>query len=145
MIRREQLENGTLYITPRSPFARRVRVAFLENEIAFREVVLDLIKNPHPEYLKINPLKKVPALRLSTGELVVDSNQILHVLYQSVKSPFAAQDGDLLTCSLWSGIGTGLCERAIEYFFEMNRRESHRDRGVIDEVNEAIRSSLNLF
>ena len=54
-------QDSVLYISARSPFARRVRLALLENKIRFSEKVFDVF-NPLPELITVNPLARVPAL-----------------------------------------------------------------------------------
>jgi glutathione S-transferase len=133
--------NGSLlYITARSPFARRVRLAFLENGVKFEEKTLDLVKNPHPEFFAVNPLKRVPAVQLAGGEVIVDSNQILNAFYAAhPESPLLARSAaDRITAYHWSGISTGLCEKLVEYFFEMQREESARDSELLEEIRQCI-------
>jgi glutathione S-transferase len=143
MLDRAHLENGTLYVTPRSPFARRVRLAFLENGISYQEVMLDLMGNPHLEYFRVNPVKKVPAWELASGETLIDSNQILNVLYRSIESPLATRGNELIESAYWTGLAVGLCERLVEYFFEGLRPAAQRDAELLEEIHTAISEALS--
>ncbi len=115
----------------------------LENGIAFREIVLDLMGNPHPEYLAVNPLKKVPAWRLPSGELIIDSQQILNVLYARIESTLSPRPEELARCGFWSGFAVELCERLVEYFFEMHRPEATRDRETLEEDHAVIGAAMD--
>jgi len=127
---------ATLYISARSPFARRVRLALLENEIPFIEKVYDVFK-PEPELIAVNPLARVPALQLKSGEVLIDSNLILQCLYENIESPLKPRVGaELLASYRWSSIGAGLCEKVVEYFLETLRPEPHRDPEVAEELRQ---------
>ncbi len=79
-----------LYGTPRSPFARRVRLALLKNSIPFEWVELSLaeIFPPSEKLLKMNPLGLIPVLELDDGVCLVDSTEILSHI-------------DAILCPLW--------------------------------------------
>jgi hypothetical protein len=65
-----------LSFSPASPFARKVRIAAIElgliDKIEFVPATV-VPGQPNEEYSKINPLKKLPALILDNGEVIVDS------------------------------------------------------------------------
>jgi glutathione S-transferase len=66
-----------------SPFARKVRIAAIELGLIDRiEFVPATVVpgQPNEEYSKINPLKKLPALILDNGEVIVDSYVISEYL-----------------------------------------------------------------
>src|SRR4030081_452940 len=72
-----------LTFSPASPFARKVRIAAIElgliDKIEF--VPATVVRGqPNDEYSKINPAKKLPALILDNGEVVVDSYVIVEYL-----------------------------------------------------------------
>lgn len=68
--------------TPRSPFARRVRVALLNLGLKFewQELQLKEIFPPSQTLLSMNPLGLVPALELDDGFSLVDSSEILNFI-----------------------------------------------------------------
>jgi glutathione S-transferase len=72
-----------LTFSPASPFARKVRIAAIElgliDKIEFvpATVVPGL---PNEQYSQITPLKKLPALILDTGEVILDSYVIVEYL-----------------------------------------------------------------
>ena len=72
-----------LTFSPSSPFARKVRIAAIElgliDRIEFTSVTV-VPGQPNDEYSKIHPLKKLPALILDNGEVIVDSYVIVEYL-----------------------------------------------------------------
>jgi glutathione S-transferase len=72
-----------LTFSPGSPFARKVRIAAIELGLIDKiELVPTTVAptQPNPEYSKIYPLKKLPALILDNGEIIVDSYVIVEYL-----------------------------------------------------------------
>ena len=72
-----------LSFSPASPFARKVRIAAIElgliDKIEFVPATV-VPGQPNEEYSKITPLKKLPALILDNGEVIVDSYVIAEYL-----------------------------------------------------------------
>jgi glutathione S-transferase len=72
-----------LTFSPASPFARKVRVAAIElgliDRIEFMPATV-VPGQPNDEYLHINPLKKLPALILDNGDVIIDSYVIVEYL-----------------------------------------------------------------
>ncbi|TWC33258.1 glutathione S-transferase [Pseudomonas sp. SJZ079] len=75
----------TLFHSPMSPFARKVRVLLHEtgqlDRVALKEVQLTPV-NPSAELNAQNPAGKIPALRLADGNVLFDSRVILDYLDQ---------------------------------------------------------------
>jgi glutathione S-transferase len=72
-----------LTFSPSSPFARKVRIAAIDLGLLDKiELVPTTVApgQPNPEYSKIYPLKKLPALILDNGDIVVDSYVIVEYL-----------------------------------------------------------------
>src|SRR5438067_2016970 len=123
-----------LLITPRSPFARRVRLAFLENGVQFEEKTVEILK-PNPEYNTINPLGRVPTAILKDGTVLIDSNLILTAFYENRQSPLMpANPAARVRAYRWSAIATGLAEKIVEYFFESQRPQANRDPELLVEI-----------
>jgi glutathione S-transferase len=72
-----------LTFSPASPFARKVRIAAIElgliDKIEFRPATV-VPGQPNDEYSHINPLKKLPALILDNGDVIIDSYVIVEYL-----------------------------------------------------------------
>src|ERR1700690_2597456 len=72
-----------LTYSPASPFARKVRIAAIELGLIDRiEFVPATVVpgTPNDEYSQINPVKKLPALILDNGDVILDSYVIVEYL-----------------------------------------------------------------
>jgi glutathione S-transferase len=72
-----------LTFSPGSPFVRKVRIAAIELGLIDKiELVPTTVAptQPNAEYSQIYPLKKIPALILDNGEIIVDSYVIVEYL-----------------------------------------------------------------
>ncbi len=72
-----------LHWSPRSPFVRKVMVAAHELGLADRITCvrsLAAMASPNPAIMTDNPLSKIPALVLDTGEVLIDSSTIVEYL-----------------------------------------------------------------
>jgi glutathione S-transferase len=67
-----------LYVTPFAPNALRVQTFMLEKGIVAD--VIDVSAEQQGEYLKLNPLGQVPALKLDSGEVITESLTICEYL-----------------------------------------------------------------
>lgn len=137
--------DSILFISIRSPFARRVRLAFLENGIQFREKVLDLFKLNN-ELNAINPLARVPTLQLKSGSILIDSNLILQSFYENVKSDLKIESPfKQLEVYRWQALAVGVCEKIIEFYLETLRLEDYRDPNVMQELTQISARVLDLI
>jgi glutathione S-transferase len=72
-----------LSFSPASPFARKVRIAAIElgliDKIEFMPATV-VPGQPNDEYSHVNPLKKLPALILDNGDVIIDSYVIVEYL-----------------------------------------------------------------
>ena len=72
-----------LTFSPASPFARKVRIAAIElgliDKIEFMPTTV-APGQPNDDYARITPLKKLPALILDNGDVVLDSYVIVEYL-----------------------------------------------------------------
>jgi glutathione S-transferase len=72
-----------LTFSPGSPFARKVRIAAIELGLLDKIELVPSTVAPgqaNPEYSKIYPLKKLPAMILNNGDIIVDSYVIVEYL-----------------------------------------------------------------
>jgi glutathione S-transferase len=72
-----------LTFSPASPFARKVRISAIELGLIDRIEFVPAVVVPgqaNDEYSRINPLKKLPALILDNGNVVIDSYVIVEYL-----------------------------------------------------------------
>lgn len=135
--------DSQLFISARSPFARRVRIAFLEHQIKFQEKVFNVFeKNPIIE--KYNSLRRVPVLLMRDGQEIIDSSSILNALYAEQRNSQLIPFDTSLKIKLfnWSGLAIGFYEKVIEYFLEKSRPVNLQDETVIQEIKEIIKDTL---
>ncbi|WP_439641212.1 glutathione S-transferase family protein [Nevskia sp.] len=77
-----------LHNHPFSTFGRRVKIALLEKNIPFEEIVVDLARRQQrtPEYLALNPYSRVPTLE-DDGFVLYESSAILMYLEDEHPEP----------------------------------------------------------
>lgn len=80
-----------LYSYFRSSAAYRVRIALNLKNVAYETIPIHLVKdgghNKRPEYQAVNPQMRVPALRLDTGEVLIQSLAIIEYLDETHPDP----------------------------------------------------------
>ena len=138
--------DSLLMISARSPFARRVRLAFREHGIQYEERVFDVFK-PNPELIALNPLARVPVLRFKDGSVLAESEKILELFYRAnPQSPLLPPDtAGQVTAHFWSAMALGLCEKMIEFYLESLRPEAARDAELITEVRDIATRVIERF
>lgn len=143
------LNGAVLMISARSPFARRVRLAFRERGVPYRETLHDVLR-PNAEVNAQNPIGRVPTLILRTGETVFESGLILSLLEDYAPGSLDPDGArERLDVYRWSATATGLMDKTIEYFFESLRTPETRDpewleeiRGVVERVLASLEALL---
>ncbi|MBI5150026.1 MAG: glutathione S-transferase N-terminal domain-containing protein [Candidatus Omnitrophica bacterium] len=81
-----------LLYTPRSPYARKVRIVAIEKGIKLELVNEDLV-NKSPGLVKANPLGKIPTLILDNGQTIFDSPVICEYLDHFKPKPVLIPQG----------------------------------------------------
>lgn len=111
-----------LYSATPSPFARKVRIQLLEKEIPF-ELVTEVPWNADAEVPSVNPLGKVPALVLESGEAIFDSRYINEWIEAKHPAPPLIPEGldDRLAVKRYEVLGDGVCDALVLMFFEKSR------------------------
>ena len=133
-----------LWATPRSPFARRVRLALSLRGVP-HVVHMTNVMEPSAEFLAANPLGLVPVLfDPGISEWVPDSDTQLDLLDESpflaesaVKPIWPLRSGDRARVRARSRWATGMMTAAVAHFLEKNRsREA--DPEILKEHRDAI-------
>lgn len=75
-----------LFLTPRSPYARKVRITLLEKGLPFETTWVDFAART-PDFMAISPLGKVPAFVDEDGTTVFDSTVIAEYLEDRYPDP----------------------------------------------------------
>jgi glutathione S-transferase len=122
-----------------SPFARRVAVSLNVLGLPYESVPLAASKQPE-EVRKYNPLTRVPALMLESGETLIESSAILDEIDQIVGPERAlipacgpARRQVLKTVS----VGAGCADKSVWAYYEVTKRPLEKVHQPWLEHNEA--------
>lgn len=122
-----------LYTTPRSPYARKVRVVAAHHAIPLEIVDVEL-RPISPALLAANPLGKVPALVLDDGMLIADSPVIGEYLDAIGTGPTLLPTDPLLRARIRTieAIADGMQDAAVGVVYEhLLREEGTRSPGIL--------------
>ena len=127
-----------LYLTPRSPFARKVRICLLEKEIDHELVQIDLAHRD-AAFWRLNPIGKIPVL--VHGDLVIpDSTVICEHLEDHWPTP-PMYEADRTRCRILDELGDAVGDQAVVAFFARQRGDvdaAARALGVADRVLDHV-------
>jgi glutathione S-transferase len=95
-----------LYDSNRAPNPRRVRIFLAEKGIVVPTEQVDIMAQQHktPEYAKINPLQRMPALVLDDGTVITESIAICRYFEALQPSPplFGTDAKDIAFVEMWN-------------------------------------------
>jgi len=138
-----------LYMSPASPFARKVRVIILELDLGW--LVEEIAVNPaaSDELRRTNPLGKIPALILDDGSTLIDSPVICEYLNEMGGGKFfpgmtiwREVSGRWRALTL-QALGDGLADAAVALIYEKRRPEGENSQAFIDKQTAVIARSLD--
>jgi glutathione S-transferase len=86
-----------LYSRPLSPYSARVRVALYVKEVAFDHEVVEMGWSKNADFLKVNPLARIPVLELDDGTRLVESSAIVEYIDEAFPSAPRLRSPDLVT------------------------------------------------
>ncbi|MBC7161205.1 MAG: glutathione S-transferase N-terminal domain-containing protein [Immundisolibacter sp.] len=132
-----------IYARP-SPYSRKVRVTALEKGLADRveEILASPMEDP-AVLLDINPLGKVPALRLDDGQCLYDSWVICEYLDSLAPAPRLIPDGtERFAVLRRAALADGVLDAAVTARLELLRPESMRWAPWTDRQRRAIERGL---
>lgn len=134
----------TLYMSLRSPFARRIRLILEELKVPYTTEVVDVFHTPS-KYLHINPLARVPSLKLPNGEVLIDSNVILKYLSEKYFDHplFQNRGGKNVYFANISALSVGIMEWTVTWFLESIKAKSQQDYSTLEEAEAAISRTLH--
>lgn len=136
-----------LFISKTSPYARKVRLAIEELDLAgqVEEIVADPF-NPPPELLAANPLSKVPTLVTERGDALPDSVLILDYLAHRKTGLAALSRGAKRWETLRrTQIADGVIDAAVAIVTEKRRPESIHYIPFLDRQIATIRRALDVL
>ncbi len=135
-----------LLYTPRSPYARKVRVAAIEKGIDLELVSEDLV-NKSPALVKANPLGKIPTLILDNGQTIFDSPVICEYL-DSIQPKPALIPEDLekrLAVLTFAAAADGLMDVTVAMFMEKVRHPNDFNAAFIAASEVTVRRCFAYF
>lgn len=122
-----------LFITPASPYARKVRVVLTEKRIEC-EIVEVSLSDPNSPLSDFNPLGKVPTLVLDDGRNIFDSPVIAE--YLDNKTPVAhlipPEHNHRIDVRRWEALADGICDAAVAIVMDKRRPQEKQDPAMIE-------------
>jgi len=110
-----------LYGSNLSPYTRRVTLALTLAGQDF-ELVAKMTGPDEAELRQHNPLGRLPFLKVSDDQTLIDSMTILRWLDQQTDQFRPNDPGDDLICEETMALANGVCEKAMASFYERTRR-----------------------
>lgn len=132
-----------LYASAPSPYSRKVRIALIELGLADRVTVVAAAPMQDPAFRRINPLGKIPALRINDSSIVIDSLVIIdwldHVAGGGRLIPSSAPARNLELRG--HVLADGIIDAAFAIMSERRRPEAERSASWIARWAEAIEAA----
>ena len=135
----------TLYYTQRSPYARKVRIVLAEKQLPCEWVETN-IKQKSPEFLRLNPIGKIPVLVDENGLTFWDSTLIVEYLDETYPEPaFYPHDRlERLRCRQGEELADTLIDQVVALWYE-TRKGDHADAQVQTHHQQEIDRILSVF
>lgn len=136
-----------LFITPTSPYARKVRVVLAEKHIECELVVVESLASPDSPVIPHNPLGKVPTLVLDDGTSLYDSGVITDYLdHKTPVSRLIPQDNShRAMVRRWEALADGVCDAAVTVVMEKRRAPEKQDPVVIERQMLKVERGLRVM
>lgn len=132
-----------LYASPGSSFARKIRVMLMEKNVSHEVVMLNLWE-PN-DYQTINPIGKVPALKLDDGRVLINSPLIADYVEGKYPTPrFMPADPDTrLDVRRWEAVADGMMDAiAVSLYENRFHDEAARSQAWLDRQRGKIDAGL---
>ena len=136
-----------LYSSPPSPFGRKVKIIAHITGLFHQIEVIDIDGNDSKSAaLNPNPLNKVPALELDSGELMVDSRVICEYLIKQSRRFELLPEMNREHLLSRAALADGITEAALLMVYEHRfRDESQIDLNWLNRQNQKILDGLEWF
>lgn len=139
-----------LYASPASSFARKIRMMLIEKSVAHEVELLNLWE-PN-EFQRINPIGKVPALKLDDGRVLINSPVIADYVDSKFPNPrFIPVDPDArIDVRRWEAVADGMMEAVAASMYETRFHDEakrsqpwlDRQRGKVDAALASLENML---
>lgn len=135
-----------LFLSPTSPFARKVKVALIEKGLfdATEEVRVDPWASP-AELLAVNPMSQVPTLELDDGQVLTNSDTIIQWLERThPESPLLPEDvGECARVLAVAALAHGAIESVVSVVIEGRKPAAQQSTKMIERRREGIERVLD--
>ena len=138
-----------LYDYPDCPYGQKVRVVLAEKELEYETVLVDLRKQEQrtPEFLRLNPLGKVPVL-VDDDEVICDStiiNEYLEDEYPSTQ--LMPEDSQARAQVRWfeDYCDTEFVPYTTQLLVQLRKPDAERDVQQVEQIRERLRRGLYLL
>ena len=137
-------QKPTLFLNPRSPFARRIRLALNRVNADFNEHDVGNVFEDQPELSKMNPLGMVPTYLSTEGEPFSDSANLLEYLNEKTGRIWPIEQFQRFRVRQVSTWCAGIMQSAVLYFQEAALHESPSPRWLAEHVQSIEDTLLHL-
>ena len=138
-----------LYDYPDCPYAQKVRVVLAEKELEYETVLVDLRKQEQrtPEFLRLNPLGKVPVL-VDDDAVICDStiiNEYLDDEYPSTRLMPEDSQGRAQVRWFEDYCDNEFIPFTTQLLVQLRKSDAERDAQQVDQIRERLRRGLYLL
>ena len=136
-----------LYTNAASPFARKCRVVAFELDLALEEI--RTLPFNDPDFRRVNPLGKIPALVLDDGSVLIDSPVICEYLNNKGGGKFFPgmnifkDSTDRWKSLALQALGDGVADAAVAYVVE--GRQATPNEAARTRHMDAVTATLDVF
>ena len=130
-----------LFLSPTSPFARKVKVALLEMDLPFEEIRVDPWATP-PALAAANPLSQVPTLVIDTGLALGNSDTILAWLMSTHPIPGLLPAPEHARALRHGAIAQGMLEATVQIVLERRRTPGQQSAALIERRKASLQRSV---
>lgn len=131
-----------VFVSSASPYSCKVRMAAAYVGLPLDAVALDTSK-PSEEFLRANPLGKIPTLVTDDGEFVFDSRAITQYLNrQSGNKLFPRNPARRTQAERLEALADGICDCALLYIYEIRQRpeDKHHQPWLDKQLGKILRA-----
>jgi glutathione S-transferase len=138
-----------LYDYPDCPYAQKVRVVLAEKELEYETVLVDLRKQEQrtPDFLRLNPLGKVPVL-VDDDEVVCDStliNEYLEDEYPATRLMPEDSQGRARVRWYEDYCDNEFIPYTTQLLVQLRKPDAERDAQQVEQIRERLRRGLYLL
>ena len=127
-----------LYMSTRSPYARKILLALKVKGLAFKAVGVDFANLP-PEFVAVTPLRKIPVLVDEDGTHIFDSTCIAQWLEERYPQPplYPADLHERNTCRQMEELADAVADQAVA-LFQQTQRPDGGDRLSVEKMKATL-------